>query len=508
MGSIASQVCKCIPGSPCFPSQEELDLLSSNLSHPLVVGQRPFASVCYNSAAGYDSLACQEATANQFSIEIRAASSNTLQWVNFEDYITTSTVQQCPFNQTNGDLCYQGRVPSYAINVTTVEDIQATIRFASKYNLRLVVKNTGHELMGRPFGIGAIELFMHHMKGTNFTDNFVPIGTAADDTDSQPGPGVQWADLYLAAQEHNRSVAGGFVPHGTVGAGAGWPMGGGHSPLSPFFGLGVDNVLQYTVVLPNASHVVANQYIHPDLFWALRGGGGPSFGVATSLTYRTHPNYPYTGAFYVASAHSSTSFHALLALWVKHHNDVADAGWAGTWPWSNNTLYLTLLAQGLPATQTANTTLEAFFAASRALPGVNVSLALTVPYTSFYEFYFDNLVDGSLGFGMNYTAGEQGGINQATSSWLVPREIYDTNSSTLADALANMPSGSAFMGGWSASELSCVYWGVANLEGRYLGWHNKGAGRGRSKEHERKQECLKEGERVVAERERVANSGI
>lgn len=350
-------------------------------------------------------------------------------------------------------------MPSYAINVTTVEDIQATIRFASKYNLRLVVKNTGHELMGRPFGIGAIELFMHHMKGTNFTDNFVPIGTAADDTDSQPavtiGPGVQWADLYLAAQEHNRSVAGGFVPHGTVGAGAGWPMGGGHSPLSPFFGLGVDNVLQYTVVLPNASHVVANQYIHPDLFWALRGGGGPSFGVATSLTYRTHPNYPYTGAFYVASAHSSTSFHALLALWVKHHNDVADAGWAGTWPWSNNTLYLTLLAQGLPATQTANTTLEAFFAASRALPGVNVSLALTVPYTSFYEFYFDNLVDGSLGFGMNYTAGEQGGINQATSSWLVPREIYDTNSSTLADALANMPSGSAFLvGGLAVSQVN------------------------------------------------------
>lgn len=64
-------------------------------------------------------------------------------------------------------------------------------------------------------------------------------------------PGVEWAQLYLLADQHNRSVAGGFSVNGTVGAGGGWPLGGGHSILSPFFGLG-DNyfsMLHYFIAL-------------------------------------------------------------------------------------------------------------------------------------------------------------------------------------------------------------------------------------------------------------------
>jgi hypothetical protein len=52
------------------------------------------------------------------------------------------------------------------------------------------------------------------------------------------GAGVQWSEVYSAADAHNVSVAGGFSPNGTVGAAAGWALGGGHSVLSPFFGLG------------------------------------------------------------------------------------------------------------------------------------------------------------------------------------------------------------------------------------------------------------------------------
>ena len=56
------------------------------------------------------------------------------------------------------------------------------------------------------------------------------------------GAGVQWLDVSTIAQQQNRTVAGGFVVNGSVGAGAGWSLGGGHSPLSPFYGLGMYNV--------------------------------------------------------------------------------------------------------------------------------------------------------------------------------------------------------------------------------------------------------------------------
>lgn len=205
---------------------------------------------------------------------------------------------------------------------------------------------------------------------------------------------------------------------------------------------GVDNILQYTVVLPNASHVTANNYQNTDLFWALRGGGGPSFGVLTSATYKTHPNFPYTGAFYIATANSSESYHKLFETWFQFHNAVSDAGWGGTWPFVNNALFLTLVTQGNPPTSpTANSTLEGFFSASRAIPGVNVSQAISVPYNSFQSFFFDNLVDASRGFGFNFSAGAQAGIRTATSSWLLPRELTGGNASALADIFVNIPVG-------------------------------------------------------------------
>ncbi|THH17462.1 hypothetical protein EW146_g3347 [Bondarzewia mesenterica] len=432
--SVASQTCKCLPGDTCFPSQSEWDDFAKNLSQPLISAQRPLAS--------------HDGT-------VLAATSNTLQYVNFEALITNAGVQQCLFNPASDSICYQGRVPSFSINVSTVADIQNTIKFASKYNLHLVVKNTGHELLGRAFGVGSVELFMHNMRGVNFSDNFVYLG-APNSAEGQyavtVGAGVPWIELYGLAEEQNRSVAGGFSVLGTVGAGAGWPVGGGHSVLSPYYGLGVDNVLQYTVVLPNASHVIANDFQNIDIFWALRGGGAPSFGVVTSVTYKTHPNLPYTAAFYSATANSSTSYHQLFEVWNQHHNAVADAGWSGPWPFFENSLYLTLVTQGTPPTSvSANSTVEAFFSASNAIPGVNGSVAMTAQYASFYSFFYDNLVDSSRGFGLNYTALSESGTRTVESSWLLPREITAPgNASALADIYMQISTGIPFMVGGGA----------------------------------------------------------
>jgi hypothetical protein len=81
-------------------------------------------------------------------------------------------------------------------------------------------------------------------------------------------------------------VVGGRCP--TVGAVGGFVQGGGHGILAGPFGLAVDNVLEYKVILANGDYVIANSCSYPDLFWALRGGGGGTFGVVTEVTYKTH----------------------------------------------------------------------------------------------------------------------------------------------------------------------------------------------------------------------------
>ncbi|PCH42464.1 FAD-binding domain-containing protein [Wolfiporia cocos MD-104 SS10] len=415
--TVPTRVCKCLPGDPCFPSREEWDRLSRTLSQPVIYDQRPLAAVCYKNSPEYSPAECEQVSSDQFDGTFLSASSNAIQWTIFEDVVTPHGIEQCPFNPGPDGICHQGRVPSFSINATTIEDIQATIAFASKYNLHLVVKNTGHEFMGREFGVGSVEIFTHYIQGINFTDNFVPSGISGHDVGGQHavtiGAGVQWGELYLAAQQHDRAVVGAFPPYVTVG---------------------VDNVLQLSVVLPNATDVIANKYQNSDLFWALRGGGGPSFGVVTSVTYRTHPNLPYTASSYVASADSPESFRKLLQVWLEYHNLVMDAGWSGAWPYANNTLQLNLLAQGIPPTRSlAIQTLEAFYAASKAIPGVNVSVATTMPYSSFYEWF------GALTAAGEDVRGAQVGIPIAMSSWLVPPEVFELSTNELADALALIP---------------------------------------------------------------------
>ena len=204
---------------------------------------------------------------------------------------------------------------------------------------------------------------------------------------------------------------------------------------------GVDNALQYTVVLPNTSHVTANAAQNTDLFWALRGGGGPSFGIVTSVTYKTHPNPPVTGAFFESSTNSTDAYRELLTTWVQHHNGIADAGWSGAWPILEGGLYLSFLAQGSPASAEANSTMEAFFAAARAIPGVNVTLAMSASYANYFEWYYDILINPSPGYGLDFTTGRQSGVNVYGSSWLVPRDIWDEYPAELGAALANITSG-------------------------------------------------------------------
>ena len=94
-----------------------------------------------------------------------------------------------------------------------------------------------------------------------------------------------------------------------------------------FFLLGVDNVLEFTIVLANGTLITTNTYQHSDLFWALRGGGGGTYGVVLSATYQTHPKFPLTTPTIQVNLTSSAIAQSVVTELFRLHTDLADAGW-------------------------------------------------------------------------------------------------------------------------------------------------------------------------------------
>jgi len=141
----AALQCKCLPGQSCFPSKEVLSAFETTLTHPLT-HPRPLAAVCFVGDPSFNAAACSTVKNNWHDGGFRSSIPNTAQFINWESIVNSTAIEQCdPFGDVNSpaDICFQGRVPWGVVNVTTVADIQKTVKFASLHNLKLIVKNTG-----------------------------------------------------------------------------------------------------------------------------------------------------------------------------------------------------------------------------------------------------------------------------------------------------------------------------------------------------------------------------
>ena len=170
-----------------------------------------------------------------------------------------------------------------------VSDIQAGLQFANATGTPLTIKNTGHDYQGRSSAPGSLALWTHNIRpDINLTEDFVPDGCQQSVGNAVTfGAGQQFGGLYEFANENNLTIIGGISS--TVGTAGGWISGGGHSQISNKFGLGVDNVLQIKTVLPNGTLITVNECQNQDMWFALRGGGGGTFGVNYEMTSKALP---------------------------------------------------------------------------------------------------------------------------------------------------------------------------------------------------------------------------
>ncbi|CAG8103616.1 unnamed protein product [Penicillium salamii] len=280
--------CRCRPHEECWPAHQEWSRLNDTI-HGNLVAVRPVASVCHEPE--FDGLACKAVTENWHDSLWRTAQPGAVQWENWESWAEHN--ETCYIELEKDTKCSQGRVSLYSAKVQTAEHIQKAVVFARTHNLRLAIRNSGHDYLGRSTAPESLQIFTNGMKNITFVDNFVPAGAPRGKSEGHAvtmGAGVHLAELYQAAGEKNRTVQGG-ASH-TVGAAGGYIQAGGHSPFGARGGLASDNALEFEVVTANGTLVIANEYQNTDLFWALRGGGGGTFGVVVNVTVRTLPEAP------------------------------------------------------------------------------------------------------------------------------------------------------------------------------------------------------------------------
>jgi len=204
-----------------------------------------------------------------------------------------------------------------------------SVTFAKQHNLKIVVKGTGHDPLGRSTARGGFLIWMHHLKQTVYNLNSVLEGAPATTENKVNavtlGAGVQWGEAFDFVEQYGRILVGSSP---SVGAAGGWVLGGGHGPLSPSYGLGIDNALQFTVVLADGYHVTANAYLYPELFWALSGGGGGTYGVVTSVTYTTYQTVSLIRAIINVEFPTPDIAQDVITKYIRLHPVLSDAGWS------------------------------------------------------------------------------------------------------------------------------------------------------------------------------------
>ncbi|KAL9074828.1 MAG: hypothetical protein Q9161_001966 [Pseudevernia consocians] len=326
--------------------------------------------------------------------------------------------QSCDPFTPESQPCTLGNYVDYAINVTEPSHIAKGIAFATNNNIRLVIRNTGHDYNGKSTGAFALAIWTHYLKTISFIDYKTPSYTGKA---IKMGAGVQGFEAYAAAHDIGFSVTGGECP--TVGLAGGYTQGGGHSALASKYGLAADQTLEWEVVTGTGEFVRASPRENADLYWALSGGGGGTYGVVWSLTSKAHIDIPVSGANLTFSSEgiSTDTFYAALTAWHENLPKLVDAGAMTVYYVTSEAFVLTpFTGPGIPASK-AKDLLQPFIDALHRL-GISYNMTGPTDFPTYLDEY------NTFQLPLEVSVAQYGGR-------LIPRSVVENNTDALTAAI-------------------------------------------------------------------------
>jgi FAD/FMN-containing dehydrogenase len=329
------------PSDPLWPTQASWEELNQRVAGRLIKVQSPI-SACEPASDGASCRDVIQDLSNPYYIGDQAGATQSTGWLN----------------------AWTSAPSTYAIAAGNAADVVAAVDFARENNLRLVVKGGGHSYHGTSNAADSLLIWTRSMNGIVLHDAFVGEGCTATQS-PQPAvtveAGAMWIDVYdaVTTKAGRYAQGGGCV---TVGV-AGLIQSGGFGSFSKNYGMAAAGLLEAEIVTADGVLRTANTCTHPDLFWAIKGGGGGSLGVVTKLTLRTH-ELPalFGGASLTVKATSDAAFRRLIGQFVSFYGDsLFNPHWGESITVRpDNTLAITMVSQGLDKQQ-AETVWQPFF---------------------------------------------------------------------------------------------------------------------------------------------------
>ncbi|CAD6452299.1 200ca50e-fd55-49ae-b11c-d6c02fd245bd [Sclerotinia trifoliorum] len=385
----ANAKCRNLPSDPSWPNKSQWNQLNATINGRLIQGT-PLGQPCYEPQLNSEKCA-----------QIQS------EWINLPPYENDPVNIMAPYWQNNScnpilatntnNTCILGNLASYALNISNAGDVIAGLEFARENNIRVTIKNTGHDFLGRSTGAGSLALWMHNLDEIAI---FNYSGSLYTGPAARIGAGVRYSDLYPVVQEHGFRAVGGSCS--TVGIAGGYTQGGGHGPLGSAYGMGADQVLEWEVITASGQHLIVSPMHHADLYWALSGGGAGNFAVVLSVTVRIYNDGPVAGAAFTVV-----------------NNDNSTAYWAAVQAWLQTLLVLDTI-DGLASVSTI--TADSFGLNFTALPGVTTTDSIH----AVLEPFFIKLGQLNLSLGNSYRADVHANFADFYNSF-ISQELYTSN---------------------------------------------------------------------------------
>lgn len=316
------------PGDPGWPKTADWDRLRHALGGRLITVRSPLEA-CRSDPSSTECAQILSQLKNPFYLGDEPGLTQTLGWVD----------------------AWTSRPSMYAVAAESTADVVAAVNFARARNLRLVVKGGGHSYQGTSNAPDSLLIWTRAMRAITLHDAFVGSGC---DGRQPPAPavtieaGALWGHVYDAvAAKAGRYVQGG----GCLSVGvAGLILSGGFGSLSKAFGMAAASLIEAEIVTADGAVLTVNACVHPDLFWALKGGGGGSFGAVTRVTLRTHTLPEVIGAALMSiTARSDDAFRRLVGRALDfYRGSLLNPHWGEQMAFRpDNTFAVAMVFQGL-----------------------------------------------------------------------------------------------------------------------------------------------------------------